>query len=385
MMTAAISEGFLKHFEEVDDPRLDNANRRHELGDMLLLTVLAVICGADGWVEIEEFGKAKFDELKRFLALPHGIPSHDTLGDLFARICPEELQEGFLSWINSLVTVSAGEIVAIDGKKLRRSYDTGGSRGAIHMVSAWASSNQVVLGQRKVDDKSNEITAIPQLLKTLHLSGAVVTIDAMGCQKAIAEQVIQAQADYVFSLKGNQGQLHEDVKLYLDQAIERQKVDVIDNSHETIDKDHGRIEVRRYWISDQIDWLEGKAQWRGLRSIGAVESERHIGDQISVERRYFIASIEADVELFARAVRAHWRIENQLHWSLDVTFREDDCRVRQGQAAQNLAVIRHLALGLLKNEKSAKVGIKIKRSKAGWDSRYLAKVLAVGQCSNPVS
>ena len=380
----AISEGFLQHFEEVDDPRIDNANRRHELSDMLVLTIVAVICGADSWTEIEAFGQAKLDYLKQFLKLPHGIPSHDTLGDVFARLCPDELQVGFLSWINALVTVSAGEIVAIDGKTLRRCYDKGGARGAIHMVSAWATSNQVVLGQRKVDDKSNEITAIPQLLQTLHLTDAVVTIDAMGCQKAIAEQIIQGQADYVLSLKGNQGQLHEDVKLYLDQAIDKDKVDGAGQGYETIDKDHGRIERRRYWITETLDWLEDKAQWCGLRSIGAVESERHVGEQVSRERRYFIASIEADAELFARAVRSHWGVENQLHWSLDVTFREDDCRVRQGYAAQNLALIRHLALNLLKNEKSAKVGIKIKRSKAGWDHRYLAKVLAVGQTSDDV-
>lgn len=380
----AISEEFLKHFEDVDDPRIDNANRRYELSDMLVLTILAVICGADSWTEIEAFGQAKLDDLKQFLKLPHGIPSHDTLGEVFARLCPAELQAGFLSWINALVTVGAGEIVAIDGKKLRRSYDRGGARGAIHMVSAWAAGNQVVLGQCKVDDKSNEITAIPQLLKMLHVTDTVVTIDAMGCQTAIAEQIIQAQADYVLSLKGNQGQLHEDVKLYLDQAIDQDSAEAACQTHETIDKDHGRIEVRRYWITEAIDWLDSKAQWCGLRSIGAVESERHIGEKSSVERRYFIASIEADAELFARAVRAHWAIENQLHWSLDVTFREDDCRVRQGYAAQNLALIRHLALTLLKNEKSAKVGIKIKRSKAGWDQRYLAKVLAVGQATDGV-
>ncbi|MCB1810522.1 MAG: ISAs1 family transposase [Candidatus Competibacteraceae bacterium] len=381
----AISEGFLRHFEEVDDPRIDNANRRHELSDMLILTILAVICGADSWTEIEAFGQAKLDYLKPLLKLPHGIPSHDTLGEVFARLCPDELQAGFLSWINALVTVSAGEVVAIDGKTLRHSYDRGGNRGAIHMVSAWATTNHVVLGQRKVDDKSNEITAIPQLLKTLQLADTIVTIDAMGCQKGIAAQIIQGQADYVLSLKGNQGQLHEDVKQYLDQAIDQARSDWGGERHETIDKGHGRVEVRRYWITEAIDWLEDKARWCGLRSIGAVESERHIGGQVSVEWRYFIASIEADAKVFARAVRSHWGIENQLHWSLDVTFREDDCRVRQGHAAQNLALVRHLALNLLKNEQSAKVGIKIKRSKAGWDHRYLAKVLAVGQTSSEVT
>ncbi len=380
-MMQGLGEDFLRHFEEVDDPRVDNANRRHELSDILLLTILAVICGADSWTEVEAFGQAKHDDLKRFLKLAHGIPSHDTLGEVFARLCPDELRAGFLSWINALVRVSGGEIVAIDGKTLRHSYDQGGRRGAIHMVSAWATANQVVLGQCKVDDKSNEITAIPSLLKVLHLAGTIVTIDAMGCQKAIAQQITQGQADYVLSLKGNQGQLHEDVKLYLDAKIDKGQADSGCARHETLDKGHGRIERRRYWITDAIDWLEERTQWPGLRCIGVVESERHIGDQVSIERRYFIASIEADAELFARAVRSHWGIENQLHWSLDVSFREDECRVRQGHAAQNLALVRHLALNLLKNEKTAKVGIKIKRSKAGWDHRYLAKVLAVGQDS----
>lgn len=378
-----VSDRFLKHFDEVDDPRLDNANRRHELSDMLVLTILAVICGADSWTEVEAFGYAKQDYLKSFLKLPHGIPSHDTLGNLFSRLCAEELQGGFLSWINALVTVSGGEIVAIDGKTLRRSYESGGGRGAIHMVSAWSVANQVVLGQRKVGDKSNEITAIPQLLKSLQISDAIVTIDAMGCQKAIAQQIIDAQADYVLALKGNQGQLHDDVTRYLGQAIDQGFKGIAHDYHETLDKGHGRVEVRRYWITGTIEWLDSQAEWAELRTLGVVESERHLKGEVSVERRYFIASIPPDAALFARSVRGHWGIENQLHWSLDVSFREDDCRVRQGQGAENFALIRHIALSLLKNEKTAKVGIKIKRSKAGWDHGYLAKVLAAGQ--NPVT
>jgi predicted transposase YbfD/YdcC len=378
-MPAQAIETFLHHFDGVTDPRIENANRRHELGDMLVLTILAVICGADSWTAVEEFGKAKRAYLKRFLKLPNGIPSHDTLGDLFARLCPEQLQAGFLSWVNALVSVSDGEIVAIDGKTLRHSYDTGAGRGAIHMISAWASANRMVLGQLKVDAKSNEITAIPALLKMLHLDGAIVTIDAMGCQKAIAEQIMERGGDYVLSLKGNQGQLHEDVELFLASAANKGFEGVAHAYHETLDKGHGRVEVRRYWISEQIEWLESKAAWSGLCSIGLVESERHEGDKITTERRYFIASIEADAELFARAVRTHWAIENQLHWSLDMTFREDDCRVRQGHAAQNFATIRHIALNLLKNETSVKRGLQIKRQRAGWDHRYLAKVLAVGQ------
>jgi predicted transposase YbfD/YdcC len=378
-MPAQAIQEFLNHFGDVTDPRIQNANQRHELGDMLVLTILAVICGADSWTAVEQFGKAKRADLKAFLKLPHGIPSHDTLGDLFARLCPEQLQAGFLSWVNSLVSVSDGEIVAIDGKTLRRSYDTGNGRGAIHMVSAWASANRMVLGQVKVDAKSNEITAIPALLNVLHLDGAIVTIDAMGCQKAIAEQIIERGGDYVLALKGNQSGLHEDVELFLSGGLDKGFEGIAHGFHETLDKGHGRVEVRRYWISEQIDWLESKAAWSGLRSIGLVESERHEGDKITTERRYFIASIEADAEVFAQAVRTHWTIENQLHWSLDMTFREDDCRVRQGHAAQNLATIRHLALNLLKNETSLKCGLQIKRQRAGWDRRYLAKVLAVGQ------
>lgn len=378
-MAAEAIDTFLGHFAGVEDPRIDNANRRHELGDMLVLTILAVICGADSWTAVEDFGQAKLAYLKRFLKLPNGIPSHDTLGDLFARLCPEQLQAGFLSWINALVSVSDGEIVAIDGKTLRRSYESGAGRGAIHMVSAWASANRMVLGQVKVDAKSNEITAIPALLQVLHLDGAIVTIDAMGCQKAIAEQIIERGGDYVLSLKGNQGQLYEDVELFLGKAADTGFKGVAHAYHETLDKDHGRIEVRRYWISEQIAWLESKAAWAGLCSIGLVESERHIGDKTTTERRYFISSLAADAELFARAVRTHWAIENQLHWSLDMTFREDDCRVRQGHAAQNFATIRHIALNLLKNETTSKRGIQIKRQRAGWDHRYLAKVLAVGQ------
>ena len=247
------------------------------------------------------------------------------------------------------------------------------------MVSAWASANRMVLGQVKVDAKSNEITAIPALLKLLNLDGAIITIDAMGCQKSIAGQIIDGGGEYVLSLKGNQSQLHEDVELFLGSAADKGFKSVAHTYHETLDKDHGRVEVRRYWISEQIQWLESKAAWPGLGSIGLVESERHEGDKVTTERRYFIASIEADAELFARAVRTHWTIENQLHWSLDMTFSEDDCRVRQGHAAQNLATIRHIALNLLKNETSVKRGLQIKRQRAGWDHRYLAKVLAVGQ------
>ncbi len=368
---------FITHFEPLKDPRKNNRNIRHNLSDMLLLTVLAVICGAEGWVDVERFGKAKENLLSQILLLPNGIPSHDILGDLFARLCPETFQTCFHSWVQSMVTLSKGEIVAIDGKTLRRSFKEPGKKGAIHMVSAWATGNQLVLGQYKVDEKSNEITAIPELLKLLNLSGSIVTIDAMGCQKKIAKAIRNADADYVLAVKENQKILYDEIKTCLDAVIDQDFMN--DKTHyiETVDKNHGRIETRRYWIIEEVDWISGIENWADLVSIGVVESKRvEISTgTTSIERRYYIASINADVRLFASAVRKHWGIENSLHWCLDVTFREDDSRIRQGFAAQNMAVVRHIALNFLKKEKS-KMSIRGKRKKAGWDESYLLKVLA---------
>jgi len=350
---------------------------RHNLSDILLLTVLAVICGAEGWLDVERFGKAKEKLLNNFLELPNGIPSHDILGDLFARLCPDTLQACFLSWVQSMVSLSKDEIVAIDGKTLRRSFAEPGKKGAIHMVSAWATSNQLVLGQYKVDEKSNEITAIPELLKLLNLSGSIVTIDAMGCQKKISKAIRNADADYVLAVKENQKTLHDEIKTCLDAVIDKDFMIDKTNYVETTDKSHGRIETRRYWITEEVDWISGIENWTDLVSIGVAESRRYniSSDTTSIERRYYIASINADVELFSSAVRKHWGIENSLHWCLDVTFREDDSRIRQGFAAQNMAVARHIALNFLKKEKS-KMSIRGKRKKAGWDEDYLLKVLA---------
>lgn len=375
----SLSTHFEEHFATIEDPRKDNHNRRHKLMDMLVLTILAVISGAEDWVAIERFGELKKEWLQTFLELPNGIPSHDTLGDLFQRINPKQLQESFLSWINVLVSIVGGEIIAVDGKTLRRSYNTSDGKGAIHMVSAWAVKNRMVLGQVKTAEKSNEITAIPELLKMLDIETGVVTIDAMGCQKDIAAQITSQKGDYVLSLKGNQGTLHEDVALYLNTAKQNAFKKIAHSYYETLDGDHGRIETRRYWITDQIDWLEEKEKWAGLRSLGMVESEREIDNKVTRETRYYIASIEPDAQRFGECVRAHWNIENNLHWSLDVSFNEDQCRVRKGHAAENFAVIRHIALNLLKQEKTAKVGIANKRKMAGWNNQYLAKVLAVQQ------
>ena len=373
--------GLIRCFCDLIDPRKDNHSSRHVLIDILTLTILAVICGADSWVAVEKFGHAKVDWLKTFLNFPNGIPSHDTIGDLFARLDSKQLQDGFLRWVNELFHFSGGDIIAIDGKTLRRSYDTASSRPAIHMVSAWACKNRLVLGQVKTDVKSNEITAIPELLKMLDLAGSIVTIDAMGCQKKIAKQIIVQSGDYVFNLKGNQSKLHEDVQLFLEAYVDKkQHQKSVVNMLEVVDGDHGRIETRRYWITEDITWLEQYNAWDGLKSIGMVEYQSIVKatGEISLERRFFISSLTADVKRFSEAIRLHWGIENGLHWCLDVGFNEDASRVRKNNAPQNFAVIRHIALNLLKQEATAKVGIKNKRLMAGWDHAYLAKLLASG-------
>jgi predicted transposase YbfD/YdcC len=367
----------VEHFADVEDPR--NGRRKdHLLLDIITIAICAVICGADGWVAVEEFGKAKEKWLSSFLKLPKGIPSHDTFGRVFARVDPEQFQSGFLSWVQAISEVIEGEAVAFDGKKLRRSHDGILGKAAIHMVSAWAAANRLVLGQLKVDDKSNEITAIPALLKLLEIKGCIVTIDALGCQTEIAELIIEKEADYVLALKGNQGTLHGDVQDLFAYAQEIDFQDVTHDFHRTVDKGHGRIEIRRYWTISEPEWisyLDPNGKWKNLSSIGMVQSERRIADQVTCETRYYILSTAGDAMGFGQAVREHWGIENKVHWVLDVAFREDDCRVRKGNAAQNLAVLRHIALNLLRHEQTAKCGTQTKRLKAGWDHRYLLKVL----------
>lgn len=362
------------HFDSLPDPR-EAGLIEHKLLDIITIAICAVICGADSGVEIEEFGKARYEWLMGFLELPNGIPSHDTFGRVLARLSAVAFQRCFASWIQTVFTVTQGQVIAVDGKTLRRSYDRGSDKAAIHRVSAWASANRLVLGQVKTDDKSNEITAIPELLKLLDVKGCIVTIDAMGCQRAIAAQIIAQEGDYVLALKGNQGGLYEEVRTFFDAAQARQFNGIPHGYHQTVDGDHGRVEVRRYWTVDQIDWLADRPKWKDLKLIGMVESERHRGDSVTVERRYYIASLANDAVRFGHAVRSHWSIENPLHWSLDVTFNEDACRVRQGEAAENLAVLRHIALSLLRQEKTAKVGLKAKRFKAALEIDYLHKVL----------
>lgn len=368
---------FTQHFESLSDPRVETSNKRHELMDIVLLSVLAVICGADSFSDIERFGKAKEDFLRKILNLPNGIPSHDVINNVLSKLDPKELQEGFISWVQSFGKLNDSDIVAIDGKTVRRSFKDGNKKSAIHMVSAFRAANHTVLGQVKVDDKSNEITAIPELLKLLNLKGSIVTIDAMGCQKSIAADIRRAQADYVLSLKGNQGNLLDDVSRYLDAMIDKGFKVEHSKQFKTVEKDHGRIETRRCWITDNIDWLTHKSDWAGLKTIGAVESERvNVSTgETSIERRYFICSIDPDAELFAKAVRSHWAIENNLHWTLDVVFKEDGSRIREGYAAENMVVMRHLSLNMLKKE-TTKESIRGKRLRAGWDDNFLISVLS---------
>ena len=374
-MSKLKAEVLFESLKKIDDPRLDH-QKFHSLFDILVISICAVICGAEHWTDIEEFGEAKQQWFSSFLELENGIPSHDTFRRVFSLLDNIELKEIFVEWISSAVRLSKGSLVNIDGKNLFGSKEPIKGKKALNIVSAWASEQSIVLGQVKTDEKSNEITAIPELLKILDLEGCIVTIDAMGCQTEIVKEIAEKKADYVISLKGNQGVLYEEARDYLDWAQRENFKDIESDYFETLEKDHGRIERRRCWVTEEIHWLEQKEDWKNLKSVIMVEAEREvIGGATTVERRYFISSLEANAELALRSVRGHWAIENSLHWCLDIGFREDECRVREAKSAENLASVRHIGLNLLKQEKSCKLGIKSKRKKAGWDESYLLKVL----------
>jgi predicted transposase YbfD/YdcC len=366
----------IEHFDTLEDPRIERT-KLHLLIDIVTITLCAVICGADGPSDIEQYGQEKYHWLKTFLALPNGIPSHDTIGRVLARIEPAQFQACFLRWIQTICHLSSGEVVPIDGKTLRHSYDTELEQSAIHMVSAWAAANRMVLGQLKVSEKSNEITAIPELIDALDIAGCIVTIDALGCQKEIASHIIEKGADYVLALKGNQDYLYDDVKHLFDTLLEQEAQSVLLDYYETFDEGHGRSELRRYWTTSRLDQLRTKEQWRGLQTVGLVESERSLNGETTTERRYYSLSLPRNARTFGTSVRAHWGIENAVHWVLDVAFREDMSRIRMDHGAENFAVIRHIALNLLRQETSFKGSIKTKRLKAGWNNAYLAKVLCV--------
>ncbi len=365
----------LGYLSVIRDPRIDRS-KLHKLGDILFITVCAVLCGCDTWEDIYEFGEIREPWLRQYLELPYGIPSVDTIARVFSLICPEEFECAFRNWVSSLYCTEGERIIAIDGKRLRGTYDNTQGKAAIHLVSAFATEQGLTLAQVKTGDKSNEITAIPELLDALILKGCIVTLDAMGCQKTIVEKIIERKGDYVISLKGNQGQLHGDIKLFLETEKTKDFKDTPHAYYESLEKGHGRIETRRYWISSHISWLENKADWAGLKSIGMVESERDIQGVVSRETRFFISSIAPDGKRFAHAVRQHWAIENNLHWQLDVSFDEDKLRARVRYAAQNLAIVRRMILNVLKQDTTKKTSLKTKRKCAGWSEAYLTKMLA---------
>ena len=361
------------HFAELTDPRRREVV--YPLINVVVIAVCAVICGADDFVAIAKFGRTKRDWLARFLDLTNGIPSHDRFNAIFAAIKPAEFEKCLLSWITALHEITDGQVIAIDGKTLRRSFDTADGKAAIHMVSAWATANHISLGQVVVDAKSNEITAIPKLLEMLELSGAMVTIDAMGCQTVIAQKIVDAGADYCLAVKGNQPTLHQGIVDFFDDHLEDDFARTRMRYHHTAEQGHGRTEFRYYHICPVPKDLPDRSRWADLKAIGVAISNTQREGKDCCEVRYYILSKYVSASHFANAVRNHWGIENRLHWQLDVTFQEDQCRIRHGHADANFSILRRAALGMLKNETTLKVGIKNKRLTAGWDESYLEKVL----------
>jgi predicted transposase YbfD/YdcC len=377
-MDVEAPRGVLRAFAQLKDPRV-NRTRRHSLPDILAIAICGVICGADGWVQIAKFGRCKQEWFQTFLELPNGIPSHDTFGRVFAALNPQAFEECFAQWVAALTTASQGRLVAVDGKTIRRSLDMANDKAAIHMVSAWCGANQMVLGQLATDAKSNEITAIPELLKLLDLSGAVVTIDAAGCQKKIVERIVEQGGDYVLGLKGNQGGLHAETELLFDQCLRDDCHGIPYSTAATTNGGHGRIEERRIWATSEVNWFAERHKWKNLRTLIRVQTKRTVGDQTTEEYHYYISSLPAnDPARLLAYIRGHWGIENNVHWCLDINFREDDCRIRQGHAAENFSRLNRLALNLLKAEKTNAVGIKTKRLCCAWDHDYLLKVLVGG-------
>ena len=363
-------ENPLKYFSELRDPRVER-NREHLLEEILLIAIAAVLSGAESWNNIADYGQDKRQWLATFLTLPSGIPSHDTFNRVFAALDPEAMEKGFVDWVSSIAKLTAGEVVAIDGKTLCGTRESG-KKKLVHMVSAWAEGNGLVLGQRKVDEKSNEITAIPKLLKALALAGTVVTIDAMGCQREIAKLIVEKKADYVLAVKDNQGLLAEQVRdsfLLLN----------CDAVSENVDCGHGRVEQRKCSVIADLSLIEKASEWSSLQGLVRIESERYhkVSGKIEREIRYYITSLRPDAAQLNSVIRKHWGIENKLHWVLDVGFSEDLDRKRAGHAAQNFSILNRIALNLLKQDKSSNRGIKGKRLKAAWDQPYLLKLLGI--------
>ncbi|MGI0118255.1 ISAs1 family transposase [Zooshikella sp. RANM57] len=362
------------HFSHLDDPRVER-HRRHTLVDIITITICAALCGADDWVAIERFGKAKEAWFQGFLELPNGIPSHDSFGRFFSHLCPSSFQKCFIQWVQSITNNFPGKLIAIDGKTLRRSFTESDKKNAIHLVNAWSIENKLVLGQLKTDTKSNEITAIPELLEAIAVKGAVVSIDAMGCHKAIAEKIREKEAHYVLAVKNNQPRLYSAIHELLHskkaKSYQRPAIDFYSSEKEQ----HGRHEIRRCWVYNAAAKLPIAAEWLDLAAVIRIETERTLQGKKTREQRYYISSQSLSAKEVSEMIQHHWQIENSLHWSLDVAFREDDSRIRKGHSAENMSRIRQIALNILKQDNTYKIGIKNKRLSAGWDHEYLMKLI----------
>lgn len=374
-MSHQLSNSFVSHFENIEDPRR-RAGLRHPLTEILFIAICAIIAGADDWVAIERFGNAKIRWFQLYLPLKHGIPAHDTFGDVFGVLDPDQFAEAFISWMRMIATVSG--VIALDGKTIRHSFDKTLGKSAIHMVSAWCVENRLILGQVKVDDKSNEITALPKLLQLLVIKGCLVTIDAMGCQTEIARQIVEQGGDYLLAVKKNQKYLYEDIEhLFKHATTENFRTEGFDESR-TVDKQHGRLEIRTCQFISQPEWLDylrNRDDWEKLYGVVKIKAERHVAGKKSQESRYYICSRDTSAAEVLEAVRAHWGIENSVHWILDVIFDEDASRVRTGNAQTNLATMRRIAINMLNQEKTRKDSLKGKRQFAGWDESYLERVV----------
>ena len=364
---------FLSHFNDLPDPR-QPGKVMYPLAEVLLLALLAVLAGAESFVDIARFGQKKLDLLRRFLPFLNGTPSHDQLGAIFAWLDAERFQRAFVAWVAARMGVPA-EVIAIDGQTLRRSHQKKGGKAAIHMVSAFAARQRIVLGQLKVGEKSNEIIAIPKLLEMLAIEGAIVTIDAMGCQRDIAQKIVDKKADYVLALKGNQGSLREDVELFVAEQQANGFADTTISRDTTVDGDHGRIETRTTTVIHDVEWLQKRHNWPGLKSIVVVESRREIGGKIEQETRFYITSLVLLASLLGPIVRSHWAVENSLHWVMDMIFRSDECRIRTDHAPANFTTIKHIAQNLIRKA-SGKDSMRLRRKTAAWDDDFLASLVA---------
>jgi predicted transposase YbfD/YdcC len=376
-MTEQLREQIASSFAELQDPR-QLMNQAHLFIDILVISICAIVCGADDWEAVADYAEAKEEWLATFLALPSGVPAHDTFWRVFRHLDAEQFQRCFLHWMSSMVELKRGQVIALDGKQVRRSHDKSAGHAPIHMLSAWATENQLVLGQLRVNEKTNEITALPELLEALDVSGCIITIDAMGCQTEIAQTIIEREGDYLLQLKENHPLLFADSEwLFSDLAAAGVELAPPFIARE-VNKDHGRIEIRQAWVitDPKILWaLRGTEKWPKLAAIVKIDAERILPNKRERNIRYYIASFPIKAQQAITMTRHHWHIENRLHWVLDIAFREDECRIRKDHGPQNFAILRHIALNLLKQETTCKLGVKNKRLKAGWDQSYLLRVL----------